>query len=62
MLFTVTFSLSKEEVQAIGKTLLPTAKPEEIVGSATPLVNEWIRTTIGRKVRELMEKKDADTG
>lgn len=59
MLFTVTFSLPKEEVYAIAATLDPAMERVDAVGAATPLITEWIRTTINKKIREIM-KDDLD--
>ena len=58
MRFTVTFNLGKEEVLAVGRTLLPEIEEADILQSPTTIVNEWIKTTVVREVRRIMEKNN----
>lgn len=54
MLFTTTFTFSSAEVIALGKKLRPKLAPEEVLGTATVIVNEWIREIVQRELKEVL--------
>lgn len=62
MIFTISLAFTKEEVLAIGRTLLPNATDSEILVQPTILTTEWAKTTLKRNVKRLMETPDADNG